>query len=88
MKELNEELKKYEEQLFKKQMEKSLQLGELQREMGMKRQVQADQMKEELKRTVEGFDRERTEWKYIIQQFENENGKIKKDWQEEKIKYV
>ena len=49
--------------------------------MGSKRQVQADEMKEQLQRTVEAFDRERTEWKYIIQSFENENGKIKKDWQ-------
>ena len=52
--------------------------------MGKKRQNQADDLKEELRRHEAAFERERFEWKHIIDQFETENGKIKKDWSDDK----
>lgn len=48
--------------------------------MASKRQKQAEDLKEDLKRAEADFQRERFEWKHIIDQFQTENGKIKKDW--------
>ena len=87
LKELNNQLKLYESRLHEKDMEREVQLGDLERQMGKKRQNQADDLKQELRRHEDAFERERFEWKHIIEQFQTENGKIKKDWNDDKEKY-
>lgn len=50
LKDMSDQLKEYETQLFNKEHQKDTEFAELRKEMGAKRQRQADDLKEDLRR--------------------------------------
>jgi hypothetical protein len=59
LKEMSDQLKNYEAKLFQKSFEREAELSELQRELSEKRQAQANDLKDELRRNDANFERER-----------------------------